>query len=54
LKKQVNVQAGQNVQVNSKLEDLTGDLEILTMPQAQVEVDGKPSGVVDSSGHILI
>jgi len=53
-KTQITVVEGKTAQVTAKLEDLTGNLEIMTVPQAEVQVDGKRAGVADSSGRALV
>jgi WD40-like Beta Propeller Repeat len=52
--RRIVVTPGKTLQVRAELSDLTGDLEVLTKPGAEVLLNGKPAGVADGDGRLLI
>jgi hypothetical protein len=50
----VTVVTGNSLTVRADLADETSHLEILTLPDAEVRLDGKPAGKADITGRLLI
>ena len=50
----VTVSAGQVTTVQAKLADYTGDLEVFTVPQAEVLLNGRAAGKADGSGRLFV
>lgn len=51
---QITVLPGKTSRVLAKLGEFTGDLEILSIPEATVHIDGKLAGVTDSNGRLQV
>jgi hypothetical protein len=52
--RKVTVRSGGPTFIRATLAYLTGALELLTTPEAEVLVDGKPSGVAHAVGRVLV
>jgi WD40 repeat protein len=52
--KRIVVAAGKTNQVRAELDDVTGDLEVLTTAGAEIWLDGKSVGMADATGKLLI
>jgi WD40 repeat protein len=52
--RKVMIAPGKPILVRAELVDKTGDLEIFTTPGAEVLLNGKPAGVADDAGRLLI
>ena len=54
LTRKIAVAPGKINRIRAELEDFTGDLEILTTPDAEVLLDGKPAGAADGAGRLVV
>ena len=54
LTRKIAVAAGKINRINAVLEDFTGDLEVLTAPNAEIMLNGKPAGSADGAGRLAV
>jgi WD40 repeat protein len=52
--RKITIQSGNPNLIRAPLADYTGTLEILTTPAAELLVDGKPAGIADAVGRLVI